>query len=78
MRDFHGQFGTKPATKEATKQLCESFSDIVELRLSHNSGITLVRPDGYVAYATQRGSAATFASLRSILERQTRSTPEVL
>jgi AhpD family alkylhydroperoxidase len=63
---------TDSSTKEAAKQLCESFSDIVELRSSRNSGITLVRPDGYIAYATHsRGGSPALASLRSVLERQT-------
>jgi 2-polyprenyl-6-methoxyphenol hydroxylase-like FAD-dependent oxidoreductase len=63
---------TDSSTREAAKQLCESFSDIVELRSSRNSGITLVRPDGYIAYATHsRDGASALASVRSVLERQT-------
>src|SRR5262249_60551967 len=38
-----------PASQEAAKQLSESFSDIVELRRGSDAGITLVRPDGYIA-----------------------------
>jgi len=60
------------ATYEAAKRLCESFSDVVELRRGSNAGITLVRPDGYIAYAAKgRDGLAALASLRSILERQT-------
>jgi hypothetical protein len=63
---------TDSATQEAAKQLCESFSNIVEVRSSPNSGITLVRPDGYIAYAAKsRDGLSALASLRSILERQT-------
>ena len=60
------------ATREAAKQLAESQSDILELRWSPDAGITLVRPDGYIAYAaTTRGGTRALASLRSVLERQT-------
>jgi 2-polyprenyl-6-methoxyphenol hydroxylase-like FAD-dependent oxidoreductase len=63
---------TDSSTREAAKRLCESLSDTLELRSSRNSGITLVRPDGYIAYATDsRGGAPALASLRSVLERQT-------
>jgi hypothetical protein len=66
------------ATQKAAQQLCESFSDIVELRSSHSSGITLVRPDGYIAYAAKgRDGLSALASLRSILERQTDDSPPI-
>jgi hypothetical protein len=62
--------------KEATKQLCDSFRDVVELRPSRNPGLRLVRPDGYVAYSAHNGhSAAVLGSVRSLLERQTRPMP---
>jgi hypothetical protein len=58
--------------KEAATQLAGSLSDIVELRLGPGHDITLVRPDGYIAYSahTHDGIAA-LKSVRSILERQT-------
>jgi hypothetical protein len=59
----------EPSTRTAAKQLCESFSDVVESRASSNPGITLVRPDGYVAYTAHGGGGMT--ALRSLLERQT-------
>ncbi len=60
------------ATQEVVKRLCESFSDIVELRSSRNPGMTLVRPDGYIAYAAHgRVGASELAALRTVLERQT-------
>ena len=50
----------------------ESFSDIVELRLGPRHDITLVRPDGYIAYsAHNREGIAALTSVRSLLERQT-------
>jgi 2-polyprenyl-6-methoxyphenol hydroxylase-like FAD-dependent oxidoreductase len=63
---------TNSLTTEAAKQLCGSISDIVELRLAGRQGITLVRPDGYIAHATQeRDGISALASLRSVLARQT-------
>ena len=60
----------QPSTWEAAKQLCASFNDIVELRRSQRSGINLVRPDGYVAYASDsRGDNASLSSARAVLER---------
>jgi 2-polyprenyl-6-methoxyphenol hydroxylase-like FAD-dependent oxidoreductase len=57
---------------ESAKQLAERFGDIVELRLGHYQDITLVRPDGYVAYSTHNHNAvAALQSVRSLLERQT-------
>jgi len=61
------------ATKDAAKELCDSFSDIVELRSSRCSGIALVRPDGYIAHSVQDGNdAAAWSSMRLLLERQTK------
>ena len=60
------------ATAEAAQQLCRSFSDVVESRSSHNSGMTLVRPDGYIAYAAHsRNGLRALAAMRAVLERQT-------
>jgi len=60
------------STTEAAKQLAGSFEDIVDLRLAGHRGVTLVRPDGYVAYASQNGdSIAALGAVRLLLERQT-------
>jgi hypothetical protein len=48
---------------EAAKQFFEPFFDIVELRSTSNPDITLVRPDGYIAYPAQRGDLMTAAPL---------------
>jgi FAD binding domain-containing protein len=62
----------EPSTKAAAQQLCEPLRDVVELRSSPTVGVTLVRPDGYIAYSTHgRGGVAALASVRSVLERQT-------
>lgn len=64
--------GTDASASGAAKQLAESFGGIVELRTSRNPGITLVRPDGYVAYAAQRSSGTqALAPVRAVLSRQT-------
>ena len=60
------------ATKEAAKQFVDSFRDFIELRSTRNPGVMLIRPDGYIAYASQsRDGVAGLASVRSVLQRQT-------
>jgi len=57
---------------KALQRLCEGLSEVVELRASTQPGITLVRPDGYVAFATGTfGGEATVRELRALLELQT-------
>ena len=64
--------GAAASAREAARQLSESFRDIVELRSWPRHGITLVRPDGYVAYsAHSRDGIAALISVRSLLDRQT-------
>ena len=55
-------------------QLCAAHRDVVEVRWGPRHEITLVRPDGYAAFSAgiQDGMRA-IESVRSILERQTRS-----
>jgi 2-polyprenyl-6-methoxyphenol hydroxylase-like FAD-dependent oxidoreductase len=68
---FLGDDASAPA-KEAAKRFCESLNGLVELRLARRPGITLVRPDGYIAYTGgSRGGTATLKSVRSLLQRQT-------
>ena len=60
------------SSKEAASQLCESFRDIVELRSNPRHEITLVRPDGYIAYSTHNHDVKeALNSVRALLERQT-------
>ncbi|MFL5495272.1 MAG: FAD-dependent oxidoreductase [Gemmatimonadales bacterium] len=64
--------GADPAVKEAAKHLAESLNEIVELRLVRRETVTLVRPDGYIAYsARNRDGAGALKDIRSLLERQT-------
>lgn len=61
-----------PPVTQAAEQLAEAFKDVVELRTGAVQHITLVRPDGYVAYAAHNGDGlAALKSVRSILELQT-------
>jgi 2-polyprenyl-6-methoxyphenol hydroxylase-like FAD-dependent oxidoreductase len=63
-----------PAVKEAATQLCAGLPDVVELRWRARQEIILVRPDGYAAFtAGIRDGLRALESVRSILERQTRS-----
>jgi 2-polyprenyl-6-methoxyphenol hydroxylase-like FAD-dependent oxidoreductase len=69
--------GADLTTREAARRLAASLTEIVELRFSPPEGITLVRPDGYVAYSEHRKEGlAALASVRDLLERQTISGAE--
>ena len=59
------------STKEAANQLCESHNEIVELRTAQHKGITLVRPDGYVAYTASHSNRDSVTHAHSVLEHQT-------
>jgi 2-polyprenyl-6-methoxyphenol hydroxylase-like FAD-dependent oxidoreductase len=60
------------SARQAARQLSESFREILDLRSSSDAGITLVRPDGYVAFeAKDHDGTALGSSVRSVLERQT-------
>ena len=66
--------GDSPFT-EAAKQLVEARRDVVELRPGARPEITLVRPDGYIAYSAHgHDPMAALESVRSVLEKQTRSS----
>ena len=56
---------------ELAKQL-ESVRDILEFRPSRSDRVTLIRPDGYIAYSVQRRDLVpALTSVRSLLELQT-------
>jgi hypothetical protein len=62
-------------TKDASRQLCESSSDLLEFRAARYDGIALVRPDGYIAYAEDgHDPVSAMTSLRSVLRRQTNTS----
>lgn len=58
-------------TKKAACQFCESLADLIELRYVRQAAMTLVRPDGYVAYEGAEQDTAALKSIRPLLERQT-------
>jgi 2-polyprenyl-6-methoxyphenol hydroxylase-like FAD-dependent oxidoreductase len=62
-------------TVNAAKQFAESFADILAFRSARRQGLTLVRPDGYVAYSAHDNILAALESVRSVLQRQTIPTP---
>jgi 2-polyprenyl-6-methoxyphenol hydroxylase-like FAD-dependent oxidoreductase len=69
------------SVQAAAQQLADSMSDVLELRLDSGKdipsgkGITLVRPDGYIAYSSHSSSDAALDSVRSLLLRQTAAAP---
>jgi 2-polyprenyl-6-methoxyphenol hydroxylase-like FAD-dependent oxidoreductase len=59
---------------ELAKQLVAPIANIVELRTTHRPGVTLVRPDGYIAFAADgRDMNSAMRSVRSLLQGQTSS-----
>jgi len=62
------------STKEAARKLCESLGDVVEVRTGSKVGITLVRPDGYVAFSSLGEDPQALDHVRSALELQTRAS----
>lgn len=64
-------------SKETARRISESLGDIVELRFHDGHDITLVRPDGYIAFsAPSREGTAALESARALLERQTALSPQ--
>ena len=60
------------SARKIAKELSESYREIVELRWGPRHDITLVRPDGYIAYSAEsREGIAALTHVRSLLERQT-------
>ena len=62
----------EPATIEAARQLAASFAELIELRLLRQPGVSLIRPDGYIACSGEgHDDMATLASASELLHRQT-------
>jgi 2-polyprenyl-6-methoxyphenol hydroxylase-like FAD-dependent oxidoreductase len=59
------------ATGEA-QRLCESFTQVVELRPTAAPGIHLIRPDGFLGFSATRADGHAFDTVRALLEKQTR------
>src|SRR5581483_6553880 len=47
----------KSSVSDAANGLARSFSNILELRTSQQHGVTLLRPDGYIAYSARNGGS---------------------
>jgi 2-polyprenyl-6-methoxyphenol hydroxylase-like FAD-dependent oxidoreductase len=63
---------TEPVVRNAVREFIGAFPDVVDLRIHRDANITLVRPDGYVAYtAHSQGPMAALNAVRRLLERQT-------
>jgi len=56
--------------RDAARRAFDDFQRVLELRPSTRPGITLVRPDGYIAYSADRAGAAALESVRSLLQKQ--------
>jgi 2-polyprenyl-6-methoxyphenol hydroxylase-like FAD-dependent oxidoreductase len=65
-----------PSIKATVLQLAEEYRDVVELRLTPRHGITLLRPDGYVASSAPSAFEA-LDTVRSLLKNQTASRTPV-
>lgn len=57
-------------SKAGSLQLARSLSSLMELRFANRDDTVLVRPDGYIAYATQHRTGTAINSVRPLLERQ--------
>ena len=56
--------------KEAAHQLGNDFSEIIELRGFHEKGLKLVRPDGYIAFTTDKANnLSALKKVQSILQQ---------
>lgn len=60
---------------DAAARLAGSLSHVVELRRSRTRGLMLIRPDGYVAYASNGSRPAGLQSVSTLLERQIAIVP---
>src|SRR5262249_6664495 len=59
------------AANEPAARLRDLFADVLELRPISHVGVTLVRPDGYVAFESENAGLDAIAAARRVLERQT-------
>jgi hypothetical protein len=67
------------STREAEERLCSWHRNVVELRSQPSHNVTLVRPDGYIAFsAHSRHEIAELSSVQSLLEYQINQGAEML
>ncbi len=60
------------ATNGPLDELRKEFSDSLEIRSNVEHGLRLVRPDGYTAFETTRGSASDLSGVLEVLRLQLR------
>jgi 2-polyprenyl-6-methoxyphenol hydroxylase-like FAD-dependent oxidoreductase len=61
-----------PLVRETVHRLITAFPGVIDLKTRRGADVTLIRPDGYVAYTAHgRGPVAALDSVRTLLERQT-------
>jgi hypothetical protein len=59
------------ATKDAATLVTQTFKEMLELRMRHEHGVALVRPDGYIAYSSRDEGILALEHVKALLERQT-------
>jgi 2-polyprenyl-6-methoxyphenol hydroxylase-like FAD-dependent oxidoreductase len=64
--------GGDMATASAAKDLAERFPDVLEVRLDGMRDVLLIRPDGYVAYASGTNDSRALSIAEEVLQRQVR------
>jgi hypothetical protein len=65
----------EPAVLEAANRFAASLPDVVALRPVQQEGITLVRPDGYIAYEAKHSSTDAIDTIHALVRAQTTQTP---
>jgi 2-polyprenyl-6-methoxyphenol hydroxylase-like FAD-dependent oxidoreductase len=63
--------GADPSRLEAARRLAEALHEVLEIRPSAHSGLTLVRPDGYVAFEAGDAGDEALGEVCDLVERQT-------
>jgi hypothetical protein len=58
------------SVKAALHTFVGAASECLELRLEHYRGLTLVRPDGYVAFSSSAIRESALHGVRDVLDRQ--------
>jgi 2-polyprenyl-6-methoxyphenol hydroxylase-like FAD-dependent oxidoreductase len=66
----------EPSLAKARKMFT-GFESVVEIRSSHQRGVVLVRPDGYIAYSATHPDSSSLDSVRLLLARQAGRTEPV-
>jgi 2-polyprenyl-6-methoxyphenol hydroxylase-like FAD-dependent oxidoreductase len=60
------------SAKEAAAQFCDSWKNLVELRLVQQEGLKLLRPDGYLAFVAGTDNLnSDLESIQALLKQQT-------